>query len=109
MLPLVFDFLGFEKQDTLIAHLKHYGLSLTRSHFPLTADNGLASIAMARAGLGVGILIADDAELFPELEQIWPDFGPVEVPIWLVTHRELHTSKRIRLVFDLIADRLGGP
>jgi len=24
-------------------------------------------------------------------------------PIWLATHRELHTSRRIRLVFDVLA------
>ncbi|MEN8934249.1 MAG: LysR family transcriptional regulator, partial [Planktotalea arctica] len=27
-------------------------------------------------------------------------------PTWLVTHRELHTSRRIRLVFDLLAAEL---
>ncbi|MFB3111130.1 MAG: LysR family transcriptional regulator, partial [Gemmatimonadales bacterium] len=29
------------------------------------------------------------------------------VPVWLVTHRELHTSRRIRLVFDVLAETLG--
>jgi hypothetical protein len=27
-------------------------------------------------------------------------------PIWLVAHRELNTSRRIRLVFDLLAQDL---
>jgi hypothetical protein len=31
----------------------------------------------------------------------------VKFPVWLVTHSELHTSPRIRLVFDLLADLLG--
>jgi hypothetical protein len=30
------------------------------------------------------------------------------MPIWLVTHRELHTSRRIRLVFDVLAEALVG-
>jgi hypothetical protein len=30
----------------------------------------------------------------------------IKFPIWLTTHRELHTSRRIRLVFDLLADHL---
>ena len=41
-----------------------------------------------------------------ELERVLPDFGPIPVPIWLVTHRELHTSRRIRLVFDILASEL---
>ena len=27
-------------------------------------------------------------------------------PIWLVTHRELHTSAKIRLVYDALADSI---
>jgi hypothetical protein len=29
------------------------------------------------------------------------------VPVWLATHREMHTSRRIRVVFDLLAEDLG--
>ena len=38
-------------------------------------------------------------ELFPALEA-------VRFPVWLVTHRELRTSKRIRLVYDILAQEL---
>ena len=31
---------------------------------------------------------------------------PIPEPVWLVTHRELHTSRRIRLLFDMLADAL---
>jgi hypothetical protein len=27
-------------------------------------------------------------------------------PIWLVAHRELNTSRRVRVVFDLLAEEL---
>ena len=101
------DFIGFETRDMLIPHMKQNGLPLTGAHFRFTVDSGPAAIELTRAGLGVGILIADDAEVFSDLERIWPDFGPVEVPVWLVTHRELHTSKRIRLVYDLLSEMLG--
>ena len=46
--------------------------------------------------------------MHPELEQVLPDLPPFDVPVWLVTHRELHTSRRIRLVFDLIAEHVSG-
>jgi hypothetical protein len=31
----------------------------------------------------------------------------MEFPIWLTTHRELNTSRRVRMVFDLLAEELG--
>ena len=30
------------------------------------------------------------------------------VPIWVTAHRELRTSRRIRVVFDLLAEALAG-
>lgn len=32
--------------------------------------------------------------------------APVTFPVWLTTHRELHTSQRIRVVFDALAEGL---
>tara|TARA_R110002051_G_scaffold139514_1_gene212188 strand:+ start:4526 stop:5416 length:891 start_codon:yes stop_codon:yes gene_type:complete len=97
-------FIGVDTRDTLIQPLKQKGLPLTTSNFTVSADSGLAAIELARKGLGVGLFIADEVDQFPDLEIVWPGFKPFDVPIWLVTHRELHTSKRIRLMFDLISD-----
>ena len=33
-------------------------------------------------------------------------FAPIPVLVWLVTHREMQSSRRIRLVFDLLAEAL---
>lgn len=97
-------FIGVDTRDTLIQPLKQKGLPLTTSNFTVSADSGLAAIELARKGLGVGLFIADEVDQFPDLEIVWPDFKPFDVSIWLVTHRELHTNKRIRLMFDLISD-----
>jgi hypothetical protein len=35
-----------------------------------------------------------------------PDFPPLPVPVWLVAHRELLTSRRMRVVFDSLAEDL---
>jgi DNA-binding transcriptional LysR family regulator len=48
----------------------------------------------------------DVARASPDLEVLLPDSDPVMFPTWLVTHRELHTSRRIRLVYDLLAEEL---
>jgi len=46
------------------------------------------------------------ADVTPEVEQILPELDPIPVPVWLATHRELNTSRRIRLVYDLLAEAL---
>lgn len=39
-------------------------------------------------------------------QRILQDMEPIVFPLWLTTHRELHTSRRMRLVYDLLADFL---
>lgn len=100
------DFIGFRRDEEIIAHFNARGLSLTRENFRLSSASGTAYLALVREGLGVGALTSDIAALHPELEEVCPDLEPTPVPIWLVAHRELRTSRRIRLVFDTIADML---
>ena len=35
-----------------------------------------------------------------------PELPPLSFPVWLTTHRELHTSPRIRVVFDALGEGL---
>lgn len=67
------------------------------------SDSGLVAWELVKRGLGITIMSKDIAAQTPEVEQILPNFPPMPIPIWLVAHRELHTSRRIRLVFDLLA------
>jgi len=42
----------------------------------------------------------------PKVQRVLNDFPPFNFPIWLTTHRELRTSRRVRMVFDLLAAEL---
>ncbi len=101
-----FDFVGFETGDRLLTGLNALGLSLTGRNFRLISDSGVAAWEMVKQGLGVGVMMREVADVTPEVEQILPGLDPIPVPVWLATHRELHTSRRIRLVYDLLADAL---
>jgi hypothetical protein len=46
------------------------------------------------------------ADVTPGVVDAWPGFAGVTVPTWLATHRELRTARRIRVVFDLLAEML---
>ncbi len=98
------EFIGFDDSERMIEVLNGIGLSLTRRNFRISTASGIVILELIRQGLGIGALTRDIAAQWPCLEQVLPDLDPIRVPIWLVTHRELHTSRRIRLVFDMLAE-----
>ncbi|MEX3007116.1 LysR family transcriptional regulator [Hoeflea sp. TYP-13] len=100
------DFIGFSNPVGLLPVFERFGLSLSRHNFKLATESGTVILALVRRGLGISVLTRDVADMYPDLEVVLPQNDPVPVPVWLVTHRELHTSRRIRLVFDHLADSL---
>ncbi len=101
-----YDFVGHGDLDRMIEFLAPFGLHLKTENFVLSADNGITVLELMRQGLGVTALSQEAAEMIPECEPVLPDQIMVPIPVGLVTHRELHTSRRIRLVFDFLADAI---
>jgi len=69
-------------------------------------ENTVVGWEMIKLGLAIGVTPEDIAGRTKGVTRILPDFTPIPLPVWLVTHRELHTSARIRLVYDLLAEEL---
>lgn len=103
------DFIGLDNPERMLPTLNGLGLNLTRNNFKLISASGTVLYELVRQGLGVSIFVKETADLFPDLEIVLPTLDPIMVPTWLATHRELHTSRRIRLVFDLLAQALAEP
>lgn len=103
------EFIGFDRDATLLDHLNAAGLSLRQENFGLYSSNGVVAWQMVRQGLGIAVIPTDLGDRAHGIECVLPDLAPFDFPVWLVTHRELHTSRRIRLVFDLLAQALSGP
>ncbi|MDX1785086.1 MAG: LysR family transcriptional regulator [Roseovarius sp.] len=100
-------FVGFDADHSrLLTGLNELGLSLSRSNIKLASQSGVVAWEMVRQGLGIGVMMHDIADPCPEIIRLLPDLPVIPVPIWLTTHRELHTSRRIRLVFDHLAAAL---
>lgn len=98
------DFIGFENAERMLPFLNGMGLSLTRENFKLVSANTVVIWELVKQGLGIGAMMKEIGDLTPGVECVLPTLEPIPIPIWIVTHRELHTSRRIRLVFDLLAD-----
>ncbi|MCR6670353.1 LysR family transcriptional regulator [Devosia ginsengisoli] len=101
------NFIGYSEADGLVAELNARGVPITRRNFRWTTGSVVTAWEMIRQGLGIGVMFRDVAEGAAGVEPVLPDLAPLDVPIWLAVHRELHTSRRIRLVFDLLAEELG--
>ena len=100
-------FVGYGDPARLLPHLAHLNLPLTKANFRYVSESGVTGWEMVRQGLGIGIMSTALGERTPGVEPVLPDLIPkITFPTWLVAHRELHTNRRIRLVFDLLSDHL---
>jgi DNA-binding transcriptional LysR family regulator len=93
----------------LMNGLNALGLSLTERNFPIITENYLVMWELVKHGLGIGILDGNIGDAEPLVRRALPDFEPFMFPIWLVAHREVNTSRRVRAVFDLLAEELALP
>ena len=97
------DFVGNADPERLMAPLHNMGILVRADRFVMSSENGVVAWELVKAGYGVSMQpeVLGDAE--PGIEKALDTFPSLEFPIWLVTHRELQTSRRIRIVFDLLA------
>lgn len=102
------DFISIDRTGGFMKGLNALGMGLTERNFPLLTENYLVAWALVKEGLGIGIQdgLVGDAE--PLVERVLPDLEPLMFANWLVTHREVNTSRRIRVVFDLLVAELSG-
>lgn len=100
------EFLGFDDSDSMLNGLRDAGFDLTGRNFPVVTDNHVVQWALVKQGIGIGAMIAEVGDAEPAVRRILPELPPFTAPIWLTTHRELHTSRRVRIVYDFLAEAL---
>ncbi len=100
------DFIGVGDIESLVENLSSLGVNLHAEQFKVFTGNGNCMLQLIREGLGFGFLPTDTGRLFDDLVCVLPEHFDAEIPVWLVSHRELYTSRRIRTVFDFFAQEL---
>lgn len=96
--------IGFDHEEYLRQHLKHSGWDLTHNPFTLVCNNQLVQWQLVQHTRSLILLPEHIAHHNPDLRIAFKaHFEPFELDAWLVCHRELHTNKRVRLVYDFLA------
>jgi DNA-binding transcriptional LysR family regulator len=100
------DFVNMDHGGMMLKGLNTLGLGLTKANFPLLTESYLVMWELVRQGAAIGVLDAYIGDADPTVRRVLPDLEPLVFPIWLVAHRELTTSRRIRMVYDFLAKEL---
>ncbi|MGH1480590.1 MAG: LysR family transcriptional regulator [Geminicoccales bacterium] len=100
-------FVGNPDPERLIAPLHNQGIPLRAENFVMSSDSGVVVWSLLKAAYGITMLPEALCEAEPGIEKVLPSLPSLEFPIWLVSHRELQTNRRIRIVFDHLARGLG--
>ncbi len=99
-------FVGSDRSGQFLAYLRKHGLPVSEENFTCYCDHSVAHWALVRQGMGIGAMMEEIARDTPGIVRVLQDVPPVHFPIWLVTHRELRTSRRIRVVFEMLVKGL---
>lgn len=99
-------FVGSDRSGRFLGYLREHGLPLSEASFSCYCDHSVPHLALVQQGMGIGVMMDEIAQATPGLLRVLDEVPPVRFPIWLVTHRELRTSRRIRTVFEALAQGL---
>lgn len=97
----------FSEPEVFAEYMRGAGVPASAPDFRLISDNAVVAWEMVKRGLGIGFMMREIADRTRGVVQLFPEAAPIDVPVWLVTHSELRTSRRIRAVFDVLAEAFG--
>lgn len=98
--------IGFDRETAALRALRQTGLTFTRDTFALRCDADLAQLAALRAGYGLGVCQLGIARRDPDLVAVLPGAFKFELDMWLVMHKDLRNTLRMRLLFDFLVQEL---
>jgi DNA-binding transcriptional LysR family regulator len=97
-------FVSVADEAEMLAHLSGMGLPLTAANLVVSSTHGPTALMLAQAGAGCLVMLDTIASQIPGIEPVLPELS-MTVPLWLVAHREVQTSRPVRRLFDhLVAE-----
>lgn len=100
------EFVAFDRGDAFMTGLNGKGLRLTADNFPWMCANQQVQWALITQGSGIGVMMASIGDADPRVVRVLPERVAFRFPVWLTSHREVRTSRRVRVVFDMLTAAL---
>jgi DNA-binding transcriptional LysR family regulator len=95
------NFIDTEKPGRLMTLLNSQGFNLTKQNFPVISNSHIVQWELVKQGVAVSATVEEIGDNEPLVERVCvSDLPLITMDLWLVTHNELRTNRRIRRVFD---------
>ncbi|WP_255553402.1 LysR family transcriptional regulator [Maritimibacter sp. DP1N21-5] len=99
-------FIGLDNTGLMLGVLQQMGVPITEANIPIRCENFLVMWAMVLRGMGIGIIDDRIGDAEPGAVRVLAELPPLSFPVYLVAHREIHQNRRLRFVYDFLAERL---
>ncbi len=97
------NFIDTEKPGRLMTLLNSKGFNLTRKNFPVISNSHIVQWELVKQGAAISATLEEIGDNEPLVERVVTSNLPlITMDIWLVTHNEFRTNRRIRRVFDFL-------
>jgi DNA-binding transcriptional LysR family regulator len=91
--------IGFDKETAFIRSMKTQLPEVRRELLALRTDSDLASLAMLRAGFGIGYCQIGLARRNPDLVRLFPKRISLKLDTWLAMHEDLRNNPSCKVAF----------
>lgn len=97
------NFIDVEKSGRLLGFLNSQGFNLSSDNFPVITKSHIVQWELVKQGVAISGTLEQIGDREPLVERVeMPGLAPMTAKVWIVTHKELRVSRRIRTVFDFL-------
>lgn len=98
--------IGMDRSGLMLGVMQQMGLPLTEANITMTCDSFLVTWELVKRGMGMGFIDDRIGDAEPLVTRVLPEQPPLPFPLYLVAHRDIYPNRRLRFVYDFLADRL---
>lgn len=103
------DLIGSDTDTAILRGFQAMGFPVGAEVFALRTDDLVVQWQAVRTGFGVGFVADYMVRTEPDVQRVLQGQLPIPpLPMWLAVHREIRTNRRIRTVYDFLAESLPG-
>ena len=97
-------FIGYDRSTLILDGFRKNGIDIDREFFAFRSDDQVVCWAMVVAGFGIGFNQRIIGDYDNRLKRILRDVVIPPMPVWLTSHSALKSNRRIRRVYDYLAE-----